>query len=88
MGWVKPGELGDPCPFHFSAEQRNKKRDGKTKKYFFKEEAIIKLASRSKCFCFSHPNYSKIFHGPLNWKCISLALQDKSVVDLNIGLND
>ena len=63
--------------------------DGKTKKkIFFNEKTIVKPESRSKCVCFSRSFYSKIFHGPLNLKCTSLALQERSKVGLKIGLNN
>ena len=38
--------------------------------HFLNKEAIIKPASRSKCYFFSHSSYSAKFHDPLNWKCI------------------
>ena len=87
--WVKPGEPGDSRSFHIVCRTKRLKNGWKDKKkYFFNEEVIIKPASRSKCFCFSHSFYSKIFHGPLKWKCISLALQERSKVGLKIGLNN
>ena len=73
---------------HFLQNKEIKKWMERQKKYFFNEEVIIKPASRSKWFCFSHSFYSKIFHGPLKWKCISLTLQERSKVGLKIGLNN
>ena len=87
-GWNQ-GNQGVHAPSTFLQNKEIKKEMERQKnKYFFNEEAIIKPASRSKCFCFSHSNYSKIFHGPLNWKCISLALLNKSVVGSKSDLNN
>ena len=76
-------------PLSLFLQSKEKKMHGKTKKiYLFNAEAIIKQASRSKCFYFSHSFYTKIFHGPLKWKCISLSLQERSEVGLNNNNNN
>ena len=61
---MKLGEPGVYAPFIFFQNKEKKEIERQKNKYLFYEEAIIKLASRSK----SYSSYSKISHVPLNWK--------------------